>query len=155
MVSNQFDINRNQIIPIISIKKKLRSFDIDLPIRYCGNTNSVTCKVPIWFFIPESPRWLISKNRTEEAKHLIQKIAKTNNKKVKNNFECFLKGLSSCQVFLRKQKSRSNRTLPTDKLACPFNSFFNHCEFKKIKNEKMDGNRQFFGENPVARFEQC
>ncbi len=31
-------------------------------------------------FIPESPRWLIAKNRHEEAFAIIENIAKTNNK---------------------------------------------------------------------------
>jgi len=39
-------------------------------------------QVPLWFCLPESPRWLISKNRKEEAKALIEKMAKTNNKKL-------------------------------------------------------------------------
>jgi len=37
---------------------------------------------PLWFFIPESPRWLISKDRQQQAKQLIYKMAKFDKKKI-------------------------------------------------------------------------
>jgi len=43
---------------------------------------AVLVQIPIWFFVPESPRWLISKNRQEEAKKLILKLAKINKKQL-------------------------------------------------------------------------
>ncbi|XP_033740564.1 organic cation transporter protein-like [Pecten maximus] len=44
----------------------------------------ITCTIPtvlfilLWFVLDESPRWLLSKGRTEEAKSVLLKIARTN-----------------------------------------------------------------------------
>ena len=41
----------------------------------------------VWFFLPESPRWLIAKGKTEEAKSVIENAAIVN--KVKLSQEIF------------------------------------------------------------------
>ncbi|XP_071957178.1 organic cation transporter protein-like [Antedon mediterranea] len=46
------------------------------------------CPIPfviVYLFIPESPRWLLLKKRPDEAKAILQKIAKFNNKELPDN----------------------------------------------------------------------
>ena len=45
---------------------------------------SVVCfiQIPLWYILPESPRWLLSKGRIQEARVIMEKGAKWNNKEV-------------------------------------------------------------------------
>lgn len=39
-----------------------------------------------WWIIPESPRWLLSKNRIDEAEVIVQHMARVNGRRVPTNF---------------------------------------------------------------------
>jgi len=45
-----------------------------------------TLLVTYWWFVPESPRWLLSTGRIDEAEVVVQKIAKWNKKDIPANF---------------------------------------------------------------------
>ena len=42
----------------------------------------MTLQIPVWFFLSESPRWLLSKGKTEEARALMMRMAKRNGKNI-------------------------------------------------------------------------
>jgi len=47
-------------------------------------TVSLACfiQIPVWYFLPESPRWLIARGKTEKARALMMKAAKQNGKSI-------------------------------------------------------------------------
>lgn len=44
-----------------------------------------------WFFLPESPRWLLAKGRFEEASKILETLAKVNKKELPDSFKQQLK----------------------------------------------------------------
>lgn len=44
-----------------------------------------------WFYLPESPRWLLAKGKFEEASVILEALAKTNNKELPTSFKQQLK----------------------------------------------------------------
>ena len=52
-------------------------------ISYNIEVNKESCfKIPVWYFLPESPRWLIARGMTEKARALMMKAAKQNGKSI-------------------------------------------------------------------------
>ena len=43
-----------------------------------------------YFITPESPRWLVTQGRMEDAKEVLTKIAETNKSKVPDDIEVFI-----------------------------------------------------------------
>ena len=63
----------------IVVKKIGDNYDEEISHKYHG-----VCyiQLPLWLMLPESPRWLISKGRVDEAKAIMTKGAKWNRKEV-------------------------------------------------------------------------
>ncbi|XP_069134584.1 organic cation transporter protein-like isoform X2 [Argopecten irradians] len=78
--------------------------------------------IPTWFIIDESPRWLISKNRMEEAKTVLQKIARTNQVTPPDNLLEHLE-LEKCTYTEEIWSLFKNRTLAVRTLVVFFNWF--------------------------------
>ena len=57
-------------------------------------TGLVSClALPGFFFVPESPRWLASNNKKEEAETIFKQIAKTNGKELGEKDEKVIKDI--------------------------------------------------------------
>ena len=77
--------------------------------------------VLLWFFLPESPRWLIAAGRTKEAESVLTRAAKVNGKtlpeKVLLQMSC---GAKTTDTRPRMKKSLQN-----------IRTFIGHCDFRK------------------------
>lgn len=57
-----------------------------------------------WFFLPESPRWLLAKGKFEEALQILEVLAKTNNHELPSSFRQQLKQ----RMMLSRTKSQDS-----------------------------------------------
>lgn len=66
--------------------------------------------IPYWWLIPESPRWLISQGRNEEANAILQKMAKVNGTKISPDVVA--------NLTIKKEKTGSFKDLLKSKTMC-------------------------------------
>lgn len=66
--------------------------------------------IPYWWLIPESPRWLISQGRNEEANVILQKMAKVNGTKLSPDVVA--------NLTIKKEKTGSFKDLLKSKTMC-------------------------------------
>lgn len=66
--------------------------------------------IPYWWLIPESPRWLISQGRNEEANAILQKMAKVNGTKISPDVVA--------NLTIKKEKTGSFKDLIKSKTMC-------------------------------------
>ncbi|XP_076358159.1 organic cation transporter 1-like isoform X1 [Tachypleus tridentatus] len=79
--------------------------------------------VAYWWILPESPRWLLSNNRIDEAEVIIQKIAKVNKKEIPPNF---------IRTFLEEWKDTNSEVKGEESKAYILDLFRNRNLCKKV-----------------------
>lgn len=73
-----------------------------------------------YWIIPESPRWLLSKNRIDDAEVIVQKMAKINGKKIPKNFLRTLEAENQKKILSGDERSDRNiSATPMDILRHP------------------------------------
>ncbi|XP_048774399.2 organic cation transporter protein-like isoform X1 [Ostrea edulis] len=85
-------------------------FSRDWQISCIVLATSCLVVLPLWWLVPESPRWLISQGRNEEANVILQKIAKVNGTKVSPDV---VRNLT-----IKKEKTGSFKDLLKSKTMC-------------------------------------
>jgi hypothetical protein len=95
--SSKNELGKESIKASLFGKERLKEDDSDGIISALGPTFTFSCgkkkysfvsenNYSYYWIIPESPRWLLSKNRIDEAEEIVQTMARVNGKKVSKNF---------------------------------------------------------------------
>lgn len=72
-----------------------------------------------WFFLPESPRWLLARGKLEEASKVLESLARINNKELPTSFKQQLKQRMLCKRTLSEEEAYKRRPACSDLLASP------------------------------------
>lgn len=72
-----------------------------------------------WFFLPESPRWLLAKGRFEEASKILEKLAEVNKKELPPSFKQQLKQRMLCRRTLSEEEAFNKTPQCTSLFATP------------------------------------
>lgn len=72
-----------------------------------------------WFFLPESPRWLLAKGKLDEASEILERLARINNRELPEGFRHRLKQKMMLQRTLSEEERLKKSPSPLDLCRTP------------------------------------
>ena len=84
--------------------------------------------------LPESPRWLLTKNRNEEAFEILTKVAKDNKRQLsEQTWEDFIQGQQVCTITVEVDRFISRRVIFIDLFPIKARSQAQQGEFEQVE----------------------